>query len=722
MSSSRKANQLIHETSPYLLKHAYNPVNWYSWCEEAFERSEMENKPIFVSIGYYSCHWCNVMEKESFEDFTIAEFLNKYFISIKVDREELPDVDHQYQLVYQLMNGRGGGWPLTVFITPDKVPFFTGTYFPPKSKMGLPGFLELLKQIENAYRTQQSKIHSSKDSIKANIKSIQERLRGEIVNSIPEIKIVEDAALELASTYDKNNTGFGSAPKFPHESALMFLLSEGIRTNNKAYIKIVKYTLESMCGGGIYDQLGGGFHRYSVDDYWLVPHFEKMLYNQALMSETLLDMYQITNEKYFLNKAVDTLSYVLRELKNPSGGFFSGADADSEGIEGKYFVWNRKEILSILGDNVGEIFCYVFGISNKGNWEGTNILNVSSTLKQASKKFNKSEEELKSILKDSKNKLFNFRSKRIAPGIDKKILSGWSSLLVKPLLRASSILSTENEKTKEFSDTAKLTLDFIKDFMIREGLLYRVYGFSDENKKIDPNNAKILGYLEDYIYVALAFIEGFEHFLKYEYFETALYLTYDLVNNFWDDEAGGFYSSRKAHNTPLQRYKDIFDSPLPSPNAIAIVLFHKLYYFTEDSNYLEYANKILIAFNGAALQRSGLGMASYFQSLAWSHSHSTEIIMITNEKSKNTKNNKLWKFLQQIYIPSRIQLRIDNNLSNLPKEFLDRSWIQGKSMKNDQETLYVCKDFVCSAPITNIEELKQYLQYQFNLNLNISLK
>ena len=698
------ANQLIHETSPYLLKHAHNPVDWWPWCQDAFDKAKLENKPIFVSIGYFSCHWCSVMELESFSDPSTAKIMNDFFISIKVDREELPDIDHQYQLVYQVMNGRGGGWPLSVFMTADKVPFFTGTYFPPTRRFNMPAFKDVLLQIAKTYQSSYAQIDRTKASISKHLQDIQTRIQDSVQYSKPNFVIVEQSASDLASEYDQQFGGFGSAPKFPHESSLAFLLSEGIRQQKRLYVKIVMYTLEVMCNGGIYDQLGGGFHRYSVDDQWLVPHFEKMLYTQAQMADVLLDTYQITGNTHFRDIAQEVLDYTIRELGNPKGGFYSGADADSEGKEGKFYIWSYQEVFDVLGKDLGDIFCEYYGISKRGNWEGVNILTINSSMSKIAKKYKRTESDILQDLKAAKSKLFQYRQKRIPPGIDNKVLTGWSSLMIKPLIRMAWILGGNSELGLKYSHTALKTLDFLLEYMYKDFILYRVFKEDSTGETI-----KIPGFLEDYVYCAMAMLDGFEYSLNIRYLNCALELASVLITDFWDNSNSGMFFSTSQHDTPMNRFKDVFDSPLPSPNSVSVILFNRLYFFTEDSKWIDYSEKILKCFSAAANQGSGLGMSTYYQALVWHLSHNTELIILDG-KNDTEAEFSLCSQLQRMWIPNRVQLKVSADFSNLPYELHERSWRLGKSLSVDgQTTAYICQNFSCSLPLISIKDIKIYL-------------
>ena len=418
MTGSKYTNALINETSPYLLQHAHNPVQWYPWSEEALSRAKKENKPILLSIGYSACHWCHVMERESFEDEGIAKLMNENFINIKVDREERPDLDSIYMTAVQLMTGRGG-WPMTVFLTPDQVPFFCGTYFPPEDRYGMPGFRSVLLSITEAYREKKQMIVDSAGAFLVEMKK-----SGSFIESRQELdrSILERASSALIANYDSRDGGFGPAPKFPPSMALSYLMRSFQREGKPQYREIAEHTLTKMACGGMYDQVGGGFHRYSVDAQWLVPHFEKMLYDNALLSRAYLDAYLLMKDDFFLRIGQEVLDYVLREMTSPEGGFYSSQDADSEGMEGAFFLWTDREVRSLLGNEDAELFVRYFGITPEGNFEGKNILNIPRKLDVVARLNNVSVERLSSIIQNGRRTLFEAREKRVKPNRDEKIL------------------------------------------------------------------------------------------------------------------------------------------------------------------------------------------------------------------------------------------------------------------------------------------------------------
>lgn len=482
--SDRRPNRLIHESSPYLLQHAYNPVDWRPWGEEAFAAARAEEKPIFLSVGYSACHWCHVMERESFEDPKIADLMNRYFINVKVDREERPDVDQIYMAAVQALT-RHGGWPMSVFLTPDLKPFFGGTYYPPTDRGGMPGFPRVLLSVHEAWVERRGKIEEAAAEVTAHINSLSKIPRG--AGGL-EIGLIDQAAMRLEQAFDRREGGFGSAPKFPHPMDLMLLLRNHYRTNDERSLGMVELTLDKMARGGIYDHLGGGFARYSTDERWLVPHFEKMLYDNALLTSVYLQSYQITNNPERARVARETIEYILSRMTSPDGAFYSTEDADSEGVEGKYYVWTLGEIESILGADRARTFASVYDVSERGNWEGVNILNTPKPIATAAAELGIEPSELERELARSRERLLKEREKRVPPGKDEKILASWNGLMIGPLAEASRILGEPR-----YLASARRAAGFILEKMTDDdGNLFHVFG---------GGIAKINGCLDDYAYM-----------------------------------------------------------------------------------------------------------------------------------------------------------------------------------------------------------------------------
>src|SRR5438094_1967765 len=495
------ANRLARETSPYLLQHAHNPVDWFPWGEEAFTRARAESKPILLSVGYSACHWCHVMERDSFENPDVARLMNELFINVKVDREERPDVDDVYMKAVQMLTGRGG-WPMTVFLTAEGKPFYGGTYFPPVDRHNLPGFPKILTAVARAYKERPQDVEKATGQILENLDKMTHRQE----STRPlRVETLANAATSLAQHVDHTHGGLGGAPKFPNSMVFAFFLRQYHATGNDLYLRVTTHTLRKMAEGGVYDHLGGGFHRYAVDERWLVPHFEKMLYDNALLTRLYLEAYQATREPFFLQVAEEILAYVEREMLHPGGGFYSTQDADSEGQEGKFFVWSRDEVMRVLGDEVGEIFCRYYDVTDVGNFEHHNILHPTLALEQLAKLFRRDTEEITRLVDEAKRKLFAVRETRVKPGRDDKILTGWNGLMLSAFAEAYKVLGNPR-----YLEIARQTTNFLFANLCREGRLLR--SFKD-------GQAKFNAYLDDYAFFAAALIDLYEATFERSYLE-----------------------------------------------------------------------------------------------------------------------------------------------------------------------------------------------------------
>ncbi|HSD04355.1 MAG TPA: thioredoxin domain-containing protein, partial [Nitrosopumilaceae archaeon] len=532
-----QANNLIKETSPYLLQHAYNPVNWYTWGGEALKKAKDENKPIFLSIGYSACHWCHVMAHESFENEDVAQIMNENFINIKVDREERPDVDDIYQKVCQLVTG-SGGWPLSVFLTPDQKPFYVGTYFPILDSYGRPGFGSILRQLAIAYKEKPSDIEAAATNFMNTL------TKTEPINTRSKLEksILDEAAINLLQIGDPVNGGFGQAPKFPNAANLSFMLRYSKLSGISKFQEFVFKTLTKMANGGIYDQIGGGFHRYSTDSRWLVPHFEKMLYDNALLSIVYAEAYQVAKDPKYLQVVNQTLQYVLREMTSPDGGFYSAQDADSEGEEGKFYVWKKQEIQEILGDD-SDVFCLYYDVTDGGNFEGHTILNNSVRTSTVAFQFGKTESEVEEIITRCSKNLFEIRSKRIAPGRDDKILTSWNGLMISAFAKGYRISGLN-----EFLDAAQNCITFIEEKLTKNGKLLRTY---------KNGQAKLMAYLDDYVYFVNALLDVFEINPDAKYLDLAVKHADYLIDHFWDESENNFFFTADDHEKLIIRTKNL---------------------------------------------------------------------------------------------------------------------------------------------------------------------
>ncbi len=593
--SQAKPNRLIAETSPYLLQHAYNPVNWYSWSREAFDKARHENKPIFLSIGYSTCHWCHVMARESFEDQAIADILNQHFISIKVDREERPDVDQIYMAATQAVTG-AGGWPMSVFLLPDKKPFYAGTYFPPLPRQNHPGFAELLTALAHAWKEQQETLMDTATKLTAHL---QDTAKTRAVKTLDENWSTQ-AFTSLSRNYDIRYHGFGTRNKFPRPSCFNFLIAYGKRTGDKTAFDMTRKTLEAMALGGMHDHLGGGFHRYSVDRQWKIPHFEKMLYDQAQLVVVYLQMYQQTEDTFFADIAEKTIQYVLRDLQHPQGGFFSAEDADSinpynesEHSEGAYYLWQEREIRQALDDTAARIFMSCYGVRPEGNapedpageFSGRNILFLEKNVSELADSFGKSEDELQLLLKDSRSKLLKRRELRTRPHRDEKIITAWNGLMLSALSQAGRILNKP-----EYIDAARRLVHFLFTHPQRDGQLERC--------RRDGEN-RLAGVLEDYSFLIQGLLDLQAATYEDDYLQKAVALSDKQLEIFADPD-GGFYNSATADDL-LIRMKETYDGAEPSGNSVAALNFLRLGRMLNKAKWINVAEKTIKSF-GTILQ------------------------------------------------------------------------------------------------------------------------
>ena len=678
----RKPNRLINEKSPYLLQHAYNPVDWYPWCDEAFERAKIEDKPIFLSIGYSTCHWCHVMEKESFEDEEVAKILNENFIPIKVDREERPDIDTVYMTICQAMTGHGG-WPLTIIMTPDKKPFFAGTYIPKHSRYGRIGLIELLQKVVEIWKENKGKVISLAEQITSEIKEALEKVeKGNIIDET----IFTLAYKELEENFDPEYGGFGEAPKFPTPHNLMFLLRYWKRTGNARAIDMVEQTLKGMWLGGIYDQIGFGFHRYSTDRKWLVPHFEKMLYDQALISLACIETYQATGKEKYAVLCSEVFSYVIDNLTNTDGGFFSAEDADSEGEEGKFYLWEYSELEKILNQSELNFVIENFNIRKDGNYidelkrsrTGKNIFHLSSEL----------EGEKRKIWESIRLKLLKHRNNRIRPLKDDKILTDWNGLTISSLAKGYLTFGVE-----DYIKIAEKSANFIlKNMLTNDGKL--LHRFRD-------GEAKINGHLDDYAFLAWGLIELYEATFKTNYLKKAIELTNKMIELFWDENNGGFFLSE--NEDVLFKQKEIYDGAIPSGNSVALLVLIKLSKITGRSDLNELTFKLVETFSGTVSKHPS-AYTFFLSAFDFLIGPSFEIIIVGKSSDDISKIQKL---LNSKFIPNKILLYKPTDREdeiNLIAPFLTHyKEIDGKT------TIYICTNYECKQPVTSVEEMMRLI-------------
>ena len=662
MEQAEFTNHLINESSPYLLQHAHNPVDWYPWGEEAFARARSENKPVLLSIGYSACHWCHVMAHESFENEDIAQLMNDLFVNIKVDREERPDLDQIYMNAVQMMTHHGG-WPMTVFLTPDGVPFYGGTYYPPQDRYNMPGFPRVLISVAEAYRDRQEDIVETGTSLLKELRRLSETSSSD---HPVEKELLDAAYAGMARSYDSINGGFGGAPKFPPAMALEFLLRVHKRTGNKDALQMVRQTAEKMAYGGMYDQLGGGFHRYSTDAKWLVPHFEKMLYDNALLSRFYLHYFQATQEPLARETAEGILDYVLREMTDPAGGFYSTQDADSEGHEGKFFVWDFNEIISALGAQDAERFNAYYNVTDGGNFEGKNILNVNPSAQPPSQ--------------ESRRKLFELREKRIKPDRDEKIITAWNGLMLASFAEAGVILHRP-----DYTEAARRNADFVLSNLRRDGFLLRTY---------KDGVAKYNAYLEDYAFLIEGLVTLYETTGEFRWLKEAIALTDRMIEEFRDGEGGGFFFTGKSHEELIVRSKDYFDNATPSGNSVAAAVLLRLAILTNNDRYRDLARSVFgeIA-DSARRYPSGFGYA--LSAIDFLLSSPKEIAIVGKDEADiQPLLHEVWRK----YLPNKVVApgRVDD-----PEAADSIPLLQNRPPVDGRATAYVCQNYTCKQPVTD---------------------
>ena len=685
-TKNKTPNALMQEKSPYLLQHAYNPVDWHPWGEEALSRAREEDKPIFLSIGYSTCHWCHVMARESFEDEQTAEILNANFICIKVDREERPDLDNIYMKAVQMMAGTGG-WPLSVFLTPDGKPFYGGTYFPPNPVHGLPAFNDVLLAIASLWRNDRERIEqSSEDITELCVESYRHKpYSGEI-----SVDLLDDLYEQLVLQFDPNYGGFDAdvtagavkRPKFPMPCYLSFLLRYHHRTQEQSALKMVTKTLYAMAEGGIFDQLGGGFHRYSTDNRWLVPHFEKMLYDNALLSKVYLEAYQVTGDLFFARIAKATLNWVLREMTDPGGGFYSAIDADSEGVEGAFYVWSPDEMTSVLGKGDDEAVCRYFGVTPHGNFEGgKSVLYVA----EPSDAVNREDTIRKAI-----GNLLSARNQRIRPATDDKILTGLNGLMIRAFATGYQVL-----RDRRFLEAATSGARFILDNLRKDGQLYRRYR---------DRETSIHGTLEDYAFLIAALLDLYEANFDPEWLHEALQLNDAMIDLFWDEAGGGFFFNRHGETEIFASIKEAYDGPVPSGNSIAAEDMLRIWALTDAEDMRRRARDVFLAF-GANLEESPLAHTEMLSAVDF-YLNSPMQIVIAGGDVKGASEFVLE--INRHFLPDKViafagSRVADDELLGLVPMIKDKVAIEGKP------TVYICKNYTCRAPMTEIEDLRGML-------------
>ncbi len=653
------------------MQHAENPVDWYPWGDEAFEKARSENKPVLLSIGYSACHWCHVMAHESFEDEQIAELMNENFVNIKVDREERPDLDQIYMNAVQMMTHHGG-WPMTVFLTPDAVPFYGGTYFPPEDRYNMPGFPRILMGVAEAYRDRQDDIRETGTSLVNELN----RLSASGGSDFPvEPELLDAAYAGIIRNYDSINGGFGGAPKFPPAMTLEFLLRTYARTGNRDALEMVSHTCRKMANGGMYDQLGGGFHRYSTDARWLVPHFEKMLYDNALLSRLYLHYFQVSEEPLAREVVQGILDYVLREMTHAEGGFYSTQDADSEGHEGKFFVWSMDEIRAALGEKDAQIFSAYYNITEAGNFEGKNIPNVTRAV----------DPESRASLEQSKRKLFELRERRVKPDRDEKVLTAWNGLMMASFAEAGVVLSRP-----DYTNAARRNAEFVLAKLRRDGALLRTW---------KDGRAKFNAYLEDYAFLIEGLVTLFETTGESRWLSEALTLTERMVKEFWDDEGGGFFFTGKSHENLIVRSKDYFDNATPSGNSVAALVLLRLATLTDNESYRNLATAVLREV-GDQIRRYPSGFGYALSAADFLLSTPKEIAIVGKDAADiSLLLAETWRR----YLPNKVVApSFEGETTAIPL-------LENRPPVNGLPTAYVCENYTCQQPVTNVSALRDQL-------------
>ena len=686
--SDNRPNRLIKEKSPYLLQHAYNPVDWHAWNEETFEKARAENKPVFLSIGYSTCHWCHVMEKESFEDAEVAALMNEAFVSIKVDREERPDIDHVYMTVCQMMTG-SGGWPLTIVMTPDKKPFFAATYIPKGSRFGRTGMMELLPRIREVWTSRQNDVLESAENMTKALQSMEKENPGELLD----LSVLDKAYQELSERFDKTYGGFSGPPKFPTPHNFFFMLRYWRRTGRQEALEMVEKTLQEIRWGGIFDQIGLGFHRYSTDREWLVPHFEKMLYDQAMLALAYLETYQATGNTGYSDTAKEIFTYVLRDMRSPEGGFYSAEDADSEGVEGKFYVWTEQELREILPPDEADLFVRVFHVQRNGNFReeasgeslGTNILYTGKSFADIASEVRLPVKEIESKIDSARFRLFEARERRIHPHKDDKILTDWNGLMIAALARGAQVLGD-----KAYSDAAEGAVEFLlKKLRKPDGRLLH---------RFREGEAGVAAHLDDYAFLVWGLIETYEATFDARFLKTALELNKDMIRHFWDQQGGGLYFTSDDAENLIVRNKEVYDGALPSGNAVAMLNLLRLGRFTGEADLEDRAFKLQRGFSQQVRQFPS-GYTQFLSAVDFSLGSSHEVVISGALGAKEMLNALRSRFSPNqvlVFRPAGDESAGIDAVAPFAKKYAP---IDGKA------TAYVCSGHSCKDPTTEVKDL-----------------
>lgn len=686
----RKPNRLANETSTYLLQHANNPVDWYPWSEEALARAREESKPILLSIGYSACHWCHVMEHESFEDQATAELMNELFINIKVDREERPDIDEIYMKAVQLLTGHGG-WPMTVFLTPDLKPFYAGTYFPPEDRHGMPSFKRLMASVHKAWKEQRENVLEGANEITEHLSLFDSVPKGD---TALDGAVLDKAMEHFSNILDRTWGGFSpTGPKFPSCGIIDLALRRALRADEpvkKMALEIINKNLDQMAFGGIHDHLGGGFARYSVDKYWTVPHFEKMLYDNALLCRNYLDGYLLTGRSLWRRVAQQLLDFVLREMTADEGPFYCSLDADSEGEEGKYYVWTPSQVKQELGDVDGKWFCEVFSITDSGNFEhGTSVPRFAAALDDLCRTHNLTEEEFWKKADPLREKLLLAREKRIRPGRDEKILTSWSSLMISAFASGYGVLRDDR-----YLQAARKAASFILDNMWKNGVLHRTYG---------RGKTKLNGYLDDYAYFLHALLDLAAVDLDQRWLNSAVEIAEVMIAQFYDTADGGFFYTSHAHETLITRTRIFLDSSVPAPTSMAVFALLRLAVVTGREQYTRIAIDVMRLYS-KAMEKAFFQFASMLSAADFHLARKMEIAVIADSKAKQW--NDVLMAVHSTYLPNAALVvgePQENGIASVSPLLQSRALVDGKT------TVYLCQNYTCDKPLTDTDAIKSRL-------------
>jgi uncharacterized protein YyaL (SSP411 family) len=678
-------NRLIFEKSPYLLQHAANPVDWFPWGPDAFAKAKAEDKPVFLSIGYSTCHWCHVMEHESFENQGIAALLNEHFIAIKVDREERPDIDEVYMSAVRAMTRGRGGWPLSAFLTPEAKPFYGGTYFPPEDRYGRPGFRTLLNRLSEGWRSNRAELLKNTDQLMAYLERSTESRGGAEVGE----ETLDQGAQALCDRYDSAYGGFGEQPKFPTSHTLSFLLRHWKRFGDEQSQRIVEHTLDQMARGGMYDHLGGGFHRYSTDRQWLVPHFEKMLYDQAILARTYIEAFQATGNETYARVARDIFRYVLRDMTGPEGGFYSAEDAASEGEEGTFYLWRPGQILEVLGEDLGGLFNETYGVTETGTFEhNPSILHLSQPLDSVARRLGRDPKDFREQMAKARERLLKERSERIRPLRDDKVITSWNALMISAFAYASQALADP-----EYRQAAERAADFVLErLQAKDGRLLRRYR---------EGEAALPGYIDDYAFFVNALIDVYEATFETRYLAESIRLTEKMEELFWDKEDGGFAFKGTDGEQLIIRPKKTYDGAIPSGNSIAALALYRLGSLTADPKYERRARQVIDAFSND-IARGSTGHTQMLIALDYGLGPTVEVVVAGEPGAKDVR--RMIRTLHERFIPNKVVAlrpggKAGKEIALLAPFLSEQEAIDGKA------TAYVCRNHACSLPTQDPTEM-----------------